>query len=128
MTNDSESQGDTLRHYRAVRKYLSSCTAAVRAGTIRMQLLRHSETALPKRRNFDHLTAPSTVIRHVPLVHEQLVPFAPVGDGEALVLSAPEPLPAQRQEYVWNQPEHTPFLENPWGWKLCSESFCCRVA
>ena len=76
-TNDS----DTLRHYHAVRKYVSSCTAAVRAGTTRMQLLRPSETALPKRRKFDHLAAPSAVTRRVPLVQEPLVPLAPVGDG-----------------------------------------------
>ena len=74
-TNDS----DTLHHYHAVRKHFSSCTAAVRAGTTRMQLLRHSETALPKRRNFDHLAAPSAVIRRVPFVQEPLVPLCPCG-------------------------------------------------
>ena len=105
---DSESQGDTLRRHRAARNHLNSCTAAVRAGTIRMQLLWHSETALPKRRKFDHLAALLTVVRQVPSVHEQLVPFAPVGDREARVPSAPEPLPAQRNECVWNLPEHTP--------------------
>ena len=77
-------QGDARCHYRAARKYASSCTAAVRAGTIRMQLLRPSETALPKRRTFDHRTAPSAVMRHVPLVQEPLVPFAPVGRGKHL--------------------------------------------
>ena len=105
---DSESQGDTLRHHRAARSHLNSCTAAVRAGTIRMQLLRHSEAALPKRRKFDHLAALLAVVRQVPSVHEPLVPFAPVGDREARVLSAPEPLPAQRSECVWNPPKHTP--------------------
>ena len=85
-----------------------------------MQLLRHSETALPKGRNFDHLTASSAVIRHVPLVRELVVPFAPVGEGEALVLSAPEPLPAQRQEYVWNLVEHNPGAENAQLWRRSS--------
>ena len=107
-TIDPESQGDTLRHHRAARSRLNSCTAAVRAGTIRMQLLRHSETALPKRRKFDHLAALLVVVRQVPSVHEPLVPFAPVGDREARVLSAPEPLPARRSECVWNLPKHTP--------------------
>ena len=105
---DPESQGDTLRHHRAARSRLNSCTAAVRAGTIRMQLFRHSETAPPKRRKFDHLAALLVVVRQVPSVHEPLVPFAPVGDREARVLSAPEPLPARRNECVWNLPKHTP--------------------
>ena len=82
VANDC-AQGDTLRHYHAVRKHFSSCTAAVRAGTTRMQLLRHSETAPPKRRKFDHLTALSAEIRRVPLVQEPLVPFALVGDGRS---------------------------------------------
>ena len=107
-TIDSESQGDTLRHHRAAKSYLNSCSAVVRAGIIRTQLLRHSETTLPKRRKFDHLAALLAVVRQVPSVHEPLVPFAPVGDREARVLSAPEPLPAQRSECVWNPPKHTP--------------------
>ena len=57
---------------------------------------------------FDHLAALLAVTRQVPSVHEPLVPFAPVGDREARVLSAPEPLPAQRSECVWNPPKHTP--------------------
>ena len=104
-TIDSESQGDTLRHHRAAKSYLNSCSAVVRAGIIRTQLLRHSETTLPKRRKFDHLVALLAVVRQVPSVHEPLVPFAPVGDREARVLSAPEPLPAQRSECVWNPPQ-----------------------
>ena len=78
---------------------------------MRMQLLRHSETALPKRRKFDHLAALLAVVRHVPSVHEPLVHFAPVGDGAAHVLSAPERLPAQRNEHVWNLPKHVPFFK-----------------
>ena len=47
--------------------------------THRMQLLRHPETVLPKRRKFGRLEDPSAVIHRAPLVHEPLVLFAPCG-------------------------------------------------
>ena len=183
-----------------MKKYFNSCTAAVRAETIRVQLLRHTETVLAKHRKIDHLKVAVAVTRDAPLVHEPLVLSAlvptdcavdqsslctyssfqplrparpmPLRDTtswrrigtvsllararfhpesatpsdsrsssqlasivlhwkqhqvrtystrpkrldaplvpEPLVLSIPERLPAQRDEYVWNLPKHIPLLK-----------------